>query len=97
MGELIKEGKIRHWGLSNETSYGACRGGSWTQNVGELRNAGCSMWASPPPLLPATCCFMAPLLRCCRPASCRALHTARWLSSASDVLQDGAWHQHNAM
>ncbi|KXZ51028.1 hypothetical protein GPECTOR_14g268 [Gonium pectorale] len=25
MGALIKEGKIRHWGLSNETSYGACQ------------------------------------------------------------------------
>jgi len=24
MGELIKQGKIRHWGLSNETSYGVC-------------------------------------------------------------------------
>lgn len=22
MGDLIKEGKIRHWGLSNETTYG---------------------------------------------------------------------------
>ena len=22
MGDLIKEGKIRHWGLSNETSVG---------------------------------------------------------------------------
>eukprot|EP00983_Pelagomonas_calceolata_P059242 1145836-Pelagomonas_calceolata.AAC.9 len=22
MGELIKEGKIKHWGLSNETAYG---------------------------------------------------------------------------
>ncbi|KAF5834586.1 aldo/keto reductase [Dunaliella salina] len=25
MGELIKEGKIKHWGLSNETAYGVCR------------------------------------------------------------------------
>lgn len=25
MGELIKEGKIRHWGLSNETSYGVAQ------------------------------------------------------------------------
>eukprot|EP00931_Biecheleriopsis_adriatica_P100464 TRINITY_DN75781_c0_g1_i1.p1 TRINITY_DN75781_c0_g1~~TRINITY_DN75781_c0_g1_i1.p1 ORF type:complete len:404 (+),score=81.90 TRINITY_DN75781_c0_g1_i1:111-1214(+) len=24
MGDLIKAGKIRHWGLSNETSYGVC-------------------------------------------------------------------------
>eukprot|EP00428_Durinskia_dybowskii_P042775 CAMPEP_0170278338 /NCGR_PEP_ID=MMETSP0116_2-20130129/39174_1 /TAXON_ID=400756 /ORGANISM="Durinskia baltica, Strain CSIRO CS-38" /LENGTH=46 /DNA_ID= /DNA_START= /DNA_END= /DNA_ORIENTATION= len=24
MGELIKAGKIKHWGLSNETSYGVC-------------------------------------------------------------------------
>lgn len=22
MGDLIREGKVRHWGLSNETSYG---------------------------------------------------------------------------
>jgi aryl-alcohol dehydrogenase-like predicted oxidoreductase len=25
VGELIKEGKIKHWGLSNETSYGVCK------------------------------------------------------------------------
>lgn len=25
LGELIKEGKIRHWGLSNETAYGVCQ------------------------------------------------------------------------
>ncbi|KAL4860207.1 Protein tas [Chlorella vulgaris] len=25
VGELIKEGKVRHWGLSNETTYGVCR------------------------------------------------------------------------
>ncbi|CAD7696188.1 unnamed protein product [Ostreobium quekettii] len=25
MGELIKEGKIRHWGLSNETTFGVCK------------------------------------------------------------------------
>ncbi|GFR50541.1 hypothetical protein Agub_g12815 [Astrephomene gubernaculifera] len=25
MGELIKEGKIRHWGVSNETSYGVAQ------------------------------------------------------------------------
>jgi aryl-alcohol dehydrogenase-like predicted oxidoreductase len=25
MGELIKEGKIREWGLSNETTFGVCR------------------------------------------------------------------------
>lgn len=25
MGDLIKEGKIRHWGLSNETTYGVCK------------------------------------------------------------------------
>ena len=25
LGELIVEGKIRHWGLSNETSYGVCQ------------------------------------------------------------------------
>mmetsp|Transcript_22255 Transcript_22255/g.38204 ORF Transcript_22255/g.38204 Transcript_22255/m.38204 type:complete len:361 (+) Transcript_22255:103-1185(+) len=24
MGELIKAGKVRHWGLSNETTYGVC-------------------------------------------------------------------------
>lgn len=24
MGDLIKQGKIKHWGLSNETSYGVC-------------------------------------------------------------------------
>lgn len=24
IGELIKAGKVRHWGLSNETSYGVC-------------------------------------------------------------------------
>eukprot|EP00741_Cyanophora_paradoxa_P008688 tig00001368_g8411.t1 len=24
LGELIKEGKIRHWGLSNETTFGVC-------------------------------------------------------------------------
>ncbi|GFH27858.1 aldo keto reductase, partial [Haematococcus lacustris] len=25
IGELIKEGKIRYWGLSNETTFGVCR------------------------------------------------------------------------
>jgi aryl-alcohol dehydrogenase-like predicted oxidoreductase len=25
MGELIKEGKIKHWGVSNETTYGEDR------------------------------------------------------------------------
>ncbi|PSC75257.1 aldo keto reductase [Micractinium conductrix] len=25
VGELIKEGKVRHWGLSNESTYGVCR------------------------------------------------------------------------
>ena len=25
IGELIKSGKIRHWGLSNETAYGVCK------------------------------------------------------------------------
>lgn len=25
VGELIKAGKIRHWGLSNETAYGVCK------------------------------------------------------------------------
>eukprot|EP00798_Chlamydomonas_sp_ICE-L_P026123 gene26123-11842_t len=25
MGDLIKEGKIKHWGLSNETAFGVCK------------------------------------------------------------------------
>eukprot|EP00798_Chlamydomonas_sp_ICE-L_P012566 gene12566-15788_t len=25
MGDLIKEGKVRHWGLSNETAFGVCK------------------------------------------------------------------------
>ncbi|EFN51689.1 hypothetical protein CHLNCDRAFT_27720 [Chlorella variabilis] len=25
VGKLIQEGKVRHWGLSNETAYGVCR------------------------------------------------------------------------
>jgi len=25
VGELIKEGKVRHWGLSNETTFGVCQ------------------------------------------------------------------------
>eukprot|EP00193_Tetraselmis_chui_P014633 CAMPEP_0177773678 /NCGR_PEP_ID=MMETSP0491_2-20121128/13013_1 /TAXON_ID=63592 /ORGANISM="Tetraselmis chuii, Strain PLY429" /LENGTH=297 /DNA_ID=CAMNT_0019291829 /DNA_START=154 /DNA_END=1044 /DNA_ORIENTATION=- len=33
MGELIKEGKIRHWGLSNETTFGVCQFGELAKRL----------------------------------------------------------------
>ena len=34
MGELIEEGAIKHWGVSNETSYGVCQWVAAAQRLG---------------------------------------------------------------
>ena len=62
VGELIKAGKVRHWGLSNETAYGVTRFCEAAKRLGvplpiTIQNdySLCDRCACPPAMLPLRC------------------------------------------
>lgn len=52
IGELIKEGKIKYWGLSNETTYGKC--------LPQPSNPECLAWCRPLMFSLIACCERSP-------------------------------------
>ena len=66
VGELIKAGKVRHWGLSNETAYGVTRFCEAAKRLGvplpiTIQNDYSlgDRCACPPAMLPLRCAALA--------------------------------------